>query len=258
MSTTSNIDGVSRTTFNERWPYWGYFTEDPYYRSHWQSWIENWKVWRSCDDGTKSFDQAMDRLARIGCDTDVVLRLAFFEFCHKPRKRNPLSRDAKKQQQVKRWFEQVENRLTQASSLLKRIASVTPLKFVEHNEFQDLNKLVWLVRCDRWTLLDPCDLPSNLELFVLATYVNSFGRGRQYDALIDVLHEVYQAGTLKPPSEEKITKDIQRFEKLRTRKREGLPEQLLDVYSPVPDFIRAFVVGARPWMREEFLAAFPE
>lgn len=253
MSTISNDDGRSPKPVGNH--NWREFTEDPYFKRLWREWIAKWKRRRSPG---ALFDRAMYRLHQIGCDRDVVLRLAFIEFCHHPRPGKPLSKNPKKQQRLRRALEQAERHLIQAASLLRSVDTIQGLMMIPNNRIADLSDVAAKCRDERRYLMAWfCDLPTAYELFFLATYVSSFGHGQRYRDITNVLHEVYTTGKRRPPTQQKISRAVGRFRDLRTYVSKRYPEIPEDLRE-FPDFVENKVKRDRETMREEFLAAFPE
>jgi hypothetical protein len=259
----SNVGGRSDIPIAQK--HWAQYTENPYFISRWQEWLPKWKHWRSQDAELtelprarrrirhRHFQMAMAFLSAIGCDTDVVLRLAFIEFCHHPLPRHPLSGKPKQQQHLRRRVQQAEAHLTKAALLLREADNIQNLLHIGTNRIADLDYLAGKCRDEERVLMDwGPEFPEAHDLFLLATYISSFGNGRRryYEQITDVLTDVYAADEQTPPTLEEISKAIQRFDKLKNHVSQdlrGYPKQVVDM-----------VRRGRETMRIEFLAAFPE
>jgi hypothetical protein len=189
-----------------------------FYRSRWKDWHAKWlelaaNTPAEHEDGPVA---VLGKLTGINCDPDVALRLAFLEANHKPATQSELAKENARQQRIKRELNQSRKRLLEAALLLEQAAADAPLIFIQLENIGSLRTLADLCGNEIETLLWPreLELPPGHELFTLVAYVKSCSGNPNYALVTDLLSVVYEAHGRRAPTQDAITKQVQRFRKL--------------------------------------------
>jgi hypothetical protein len=190
---------------------------DEFYQSRLKQWHIKWlnlaaNTPAEHEDGPVA---ALNKLTEINCDPDVALRLAFLEANHKPATQSELAKENARQQRIKRKLNQSRTRLLEAALLLEQAAADAPLIFIQPEKIGSLRTLADMCGHQIETLLWPraLELPPGHELFTLVAYVKSCAGNPNYTLVTDLLGVVYQAHGRRAPTQDAITKQVQRFRK---------------------------------------------
>ena len=171
----------------------------------------------------------LGQLAGVGCDREVVVRLAFLVASHKPAAQSELAKDTRRQQRIKRKLWQAGKRLWDAATMLEEAINDARLIFVKPEDIDPLWQLATMCAHDVQTLLWPraVELPPGHELFTLVSYVTSCSGSQNYALVADLLNVVYEAYQRTPPSQDVISKQVQRSGELKQDLLTDYPGQIL-------------------------------
>jgi hypothetical protein len=188
-----------------------------FYQSRWKEWHAKWLelVRKAPAEREGGPARVLGQLTKIHCDPDVALRLAFLEAHHKPASQSELAKENARQQRIKRELNQSRKRLLEAALLLEQAAADVPLIFIQPENIGSLRTLADLCGHQVETLLWPhaLELPPGHELFTLVAYVKSCSGNPNYLLVTDLLSVVYEAHGRRAPTQDAITKQVQRFRK---------------------------------------------
>jgi hypothetical protein len=189
----------------------------PFYQSRWKEWHAKWLelVRKTPTEHEGGPAKALARLKEMQCDPDVSLRLAFLEASHKPAAQSELAKDTTRQQRVKRKLHQAGKRLWDGAQLLEEAMSDAHLIFIKPETIDALRELAINCAHELEVLLwvHSPEPPPGHELFTLAAYVNACSGNPNYTLLTDLLSVVYEAHGRRAPTQDSITKQVQRFRK---------------------------------------------
>jgi len=189
-----------------------------FYQSRWKEWHAKWLelVRKTPAEREGGPARMLGQLTEIHCDADVALRLAFLEAHHKPATQSELAKETKRQQRVKRKLNQSRKRLLEAALLLEQASADAPLIFIQPEKIGSSRTLADMCAHEIETLLRPraLELPPGHELFTLVAYVKSCSGNPNYALVTDLLSVVYEANGWRAPTQDAITKQVQRFRKL--------------------------------------------
>lgn len=157
----------------------------------------------------------LGRLTENNCDPEVALRLAFLEASHKPATQSELAKDNERQQRIRRKLDQSRRRLLKTALELEQAAADLELIFIKPEDIGSLRALAEMCSHAIETLLwsHALELPPGHELFTLAAYVNACSGKPNRSLVTDLLAVVYCAYGRKPPTQDAIEKQVQRFRK---------------------------------------------
>jgi hypothetical protein len=226
----------------------GLWWRHPFYQSRWKEWHAKWLqlVRNTPAEEEGSPATVLGRLARIGCDRDVAVRLAFLEASHKPAAQSELAKDTRRQQRIKRKLHQAGRRLWDAANILEEIVGDAPLIFVNPERINTARQLAEMCAHDLEVLLSPrsLELPPGHELFTLVAYVNACGGRPNYALVTDLLGVVYEALRRRSPTQDSISKEVQRF-----RRPDSILPELIE-----EETLRRTKSGE---LKEDLMACFP-
>jgi len=219
-----------------------------FYRSRWKDWHIKWLglAYELPAGREENPATVLGRLTEINCDPDVALRLAFLEANHKPATQSQLAKDNKRQQSLKRKLTQSQKRLLKTALELEQADSDFRLIFVELENIDSLRTLATMCGHEIQTLLWPraLELPPGHELFTLVAYVKACSENPHYALVTGLLEAAYSVKSQRAPSQEAITKQVQRF-----RKPDSLLPSLIE-----EDTLRKAKSGE---LREDLLTCYP-
>jgi hypothetical protein len=219
-----------------------------FYQSQWKEWYAKWLelVRKTPVENEGGPAKVLAWLQKMQCDPDVALRLAFLEVSHKPAAQSELAKDTRRQQRIRRKLHQAGNRLWDGAQILDGAMRDAPLIFLKPETIDALREVAINCAHELEVLLwvHSPELPPGHELFTLAAYVNACSGNPNYALLTDLLSVVYEAHGRRAPTQDAITKQVQRF-----RKPDSMLHEVIE-----DDTSRRAKSGE---LKEDLLACFP-
>lgn len=219
-----------------------------FYRSRWKEWHTRWLalVRKTPAEREGGSAKVLAQLKKMRCDPDIALRLAFLEASHKPAAQSELAKDTRRQQRIKRKLHQAGKRLWDGAQLLDEAMRDAPLIFVKPETIDALREVAINCAHELEVLLwvHSPEPPPGHELFTLAAFINACSGNPNYALLTDLLSVVYEAHGRRAPTQDAITKQVQRF-----RKPDSILPQVIE-----EDTARRAKSGE---LKEDLLACFP-